>query len=84
MRRYSAAGILSSRNRPLQADAEVGYGTFFDGRRTRVELSVEWRPSHHWFLELEYEFKDIRLPRGNSPTHEARFRVNRDVAYVQS
>jgi hypothetical protein len=68
--------VATSRNRPLQADAELGYGTFFDGRRTRVELGVEWRPSHYWFLELEYEFNDIRLPRGDSPTQLARFRVN--------
>ena len=66
----------SSRNRPLQADLEVGYGTFFDGTRTRVELGVEWRPSYHWLLELEYEWNGIRLPRGDSPAHVARFRVN--------
>ena len=66
----------SSRNRPLQADLKVGYGTFFGGRRTRVELGVEWRPSYHWLLELEYEWNGIRLPRGDSPAHVARFRVN--------
>jgi hypothetical protein len=37
-------------------------------------------------VELDYEFNDIRLPRGDSPTHVARFRVNvqfsPDVSWV--
>jgi hypothetical protein len=67
---------FTSHNRALQADATVGYGTYFDGRRTRVVLGVEWRPSYHWFLELDYEFNDIRLSSGDSATHVARFRVS--------
>lgn len=68
--------MFTSRNRPLQGHVEVGYGTFFDGRRTRVDVGLEWRPSYHWFFELDYEFNGIQFPRGASPTHLAGLRVN--------
>ena len=78
--------VSTSRNRPLQADVTLGYGTFFDGRRTRLDLGLEWRPSYHWFFRLEYEFNDIRLPRGDSPLHVARLRAgvqfSPDISWV--
>jgi len=76
--RFDEGGVrvYTSRNRSLQASALVGYGTFFDGRRTRAQVGLEWRPSYHWFFELDYEFNGIRFPRGEAPTHLARLRVN--------
>ena len=65
----AAFRFFTSRNRPVRLETEVGWGTFFDGTRTRVDASLEFRPSHYLFVEVEYEFADINLPkrRGLAP-----------------
>jgi hypothetical protein len=56
--------ITTSRNRNLQGTLEAGYGSFFDGTRTRSKTALELRPSKYLFVELEYELNDIRFPDG--------------------
>jgi hypothetical protein len=64
-----ALRVFTSRNRPIRLEGELGWGTFFDGTRTRFDVDLEFRPSHYLFLGVEYEFRDINLPkrRGLAP-----------------
>ncbi len=61
-----AIGFFTSRNRPLYAELELAYGTFFDGTRTSVDAGVEWRPSHFVLVQVEYEYRDVNLPTAGS------------------
>ena len=78
--------LFSSRNRPLQADVTVGHGEYFNGTRTRLDLDVEWRPSHYWSIEADYGFDDIRLPNGDLPVHLAsllvRLQITADIVWA--
>lgn len=39
-------------------------GDYWDGKRRFYELGAEWRPGKHFFLRLNYRYRDIRLPAG--------------------
>jgi hypothetical protein len=54
--------ISTSQNRRLRGEIETTYGTFFDGTRTRVISSIEFRPIKYLLIGGDYEFNDIRLP----------------------
>ncbi len=75
--------VFTSRNRPVRLDAEVFYGTFFDGTRTRVDVGLEFRPSHYLFVELEYEFRDINLPQSSPTFGSTTRRSDRDTQLVR-
>ncbi len=54
----------------------MSYGTFFSGERLRVFPSLEWRPSHHLLLAVEYDHNEIWLAEGSFRTRIARARIN--------
>lgn len=74
---------FTSRNRSVRLEAEVGFGSFFDGTQTRVDVGLEFRPSHYLFFALEYEFKDINLPQGGSDLIGSPDRNDRDTQLVR-
>ena len=77
------ARLFTSRNRPLRLETEVWYGSYFDGTRTRVDVNLEYRPSHYLFVEIEYEFRDINLPKAGSLLAGSPDRNDRDLQLVR-
>ena len=77
------ARLFTSRNRPLRIETEVWYGSYFDGTRTRVDVNLEYRPSHYLFVEIEYEFRDINLPKAGSLLAGSPDRNDRDLQLVR-
>jgi hypothetical protein len=63
-------------SRPLRLIALYGWGDFFSGRRREIDVTLEWRPSRHFFARLEYEQNQVRVPEGDFTTRIARVRVN--------
>jgi hypothetical protein len=47
--------LESSFNRPLHALVEARGGQFFNGQRAGFRAILDWRPSWHYYLGLEYE-----------------------------
>ncbi|MCH2173820.1 carbohydrate binding family 9 domain-containing protein [Myxococcota bacterium] len=68
--------LQSAPTRALQAGVEISYGTFFSGRRLRINPRLAWRPSPHLFVELVYDQNDVNLPEGDFVTRVARLRVD--------
>ncbi|MBO6575219.1 MAG: carbohydrate binding family 9 domain-containing protein [Rhodothermales bacterium] len=73
-------GSLSARLPPggfVRGNAELGYGTFFDGTRLEASLSPSINPSKHLELEATYEYNKVDFgPRDQSfDVHLARLRA---------
>ncbi|MEZ4279048.1 MAG: DUF5916 domain-containing protein [Myxococcota bacterium] len=49
------AELTTSLHRPIRVKLTGSAGTFYDGWGARVSPLVEWRPSPHWLLSLEYD-----------------------------
>lgn len=71
--------VFASPNRELSGNIEVGHGSYFDGTRTRVDGSLDWRPSRYLFVQVQYEYRDVNLPIGGSATP----RNDRDTQLVR-
>lgn len=65
----AAIKLRGSRNWPLTGDLVIGGGEYYGGTRLLVIPSLEWRPSKHWLIGINYSMSDIRLPTSNSITH---------------
>ena len=74
---------FTSRNRPLRVDLQVGYGTYFDGTRTRIDLGLEYRPSQFLLVEVDYEFRDVNLPKEGSTLPGSPDRNDQDIQLVR-
>ena len=61
--------ITASRNRWIGGEFLVGYGTFFDGTRTRARTDLTLRFSKFVQLGVIYGIDDIRLPDGDDLIH---------------
>ena len=61
--------ITASRNRWIGGEFLVGYGTFFDGTRTRARTDVTLRFSKFVQLGVIYGIDDVRLPDGDDLIH---------------
>lgn len=70
--------LESSRSRPVELDVAVEYGGFLGGTRLDAIAELEWRPSRHLFLGLDYEQFQVHLPQGDFTARIARARA--DVA----
>ncbi len=46
--------------RPLRLKWTTGVGTFYDGWGARIAPLIEWRPSKHWMLSLEFDERRFR------------------------
>ncbi len=78
---FHEAGLrgFTSRNRAVRVEFELGHGSFFDGTRTRVDLDLELRPTHSLFIQLQYEYRDVNLPKGGSLRPGSPDRNDRDT-----
>ncbi len=62
--RFTEASLSYATNaaRPLSGELEIGGGEFYNGKRTSLTLSGNWRPSRHVALDLQAQRNDISLP----------------------
>jgi hypothetical protein len=70
----------SALKRPVSGSLAVEAGDFFDGQRTDVETSLEWRASRHFTGSIGYEQSRVDLPAGDFTTHLGRVRA--DIAFT--
>lgn len=49
------AELTTSLHRPFRVKLTGSAGTFYDGWGVRVAPLLEWRPSRHWLLSIEYD-----------------------------
>jgi hypothetical protein len=49
------AELTTSLHRPFRVRLTGSAGTFYDGWGVRVAPVLEWRPSRHWLLSIEYD-----------------------------
>jgi len=61
----SNADIQLSNQRAFAPGIQVNFGDFYNGKRKRVNYSMEWRPDEHLFLSMGYDYQDINLPVGD-------------------
>jgi hypothetical protein len=61
--------FTASTNRWIGGELFVGYGSFFDGTRTRARTDVSFRFSKYVQLAVIYAIDDIRLPDGDDLIH---------------
>ena len=47
--------LKTSRNRKLRGSLTIGYGGFYDGTGVRIAPTLEWRPSPHFLLAVDYD-----------------------------
>jgi hypothetical protein len=73
--RYGIRGQTSNA-RLVSGIAEVISGSFYGGKLRQMNATLEFRPSRHVFLALQYEQNDGRLPEGNFTQRLARIRFN--------
>ncbi|MBW1886248.1 MAG: hypothetical protein JRJ58_22170, partial [Deltaproteobacteria bacterium] len=54
---FTAANVdlKTSRNRKLRGSLTIGYGGFYDGTGVRIAPTLEWRPSPHFLLAVDYD-----------------------------
>lgn len=68
--------IQTSSNRPVSLSIDTEFGDFYEGKRSDIDLDLEWRPSRHFFMSIGYEHNNIDLDFGSFQTHIARLRIN--------
>jgi hypothetical protein len=61
----SNADIQLSNQRAFAPGVQLNWGDFYNGKRKRVNYSMEWRPDEHLFLSMSYDYQDISLPVGD-------------------
>ncbi len=54
----------TSAHRRFAVGGNAVHGDFYDGKRTRLRLKVQWRPSKHFFLNSDYVQNDLDLSGG--------------------
>ena len=58
-------GIVTVETTParrVSGGLEVGYGGYFNGNLLKVRPLLNWRPTPHWLLGIQYEENFIRTP----------------------
>jgi len=68
--------IETSNARLVKGIGELILGDFYDGDLRAANLTLEFRPSRHVFLALQYEQNDGRLGAGDFTQRLARIRFN--------
>ncbi len=67
--KYSFTDINAELNLSNQRDFSPGMqlnkGDFYNGKRDRARVYLDWRPDEHLFLSFSYDFQKIELPAGN-------------------
>jgi hypothetical protein len=79
--RFSNARVSmeTADQRKVWGSAAYQTGEFYDGDRTEISGSVNWRPSGRLRTSVGYTFNDIDLPAGNFATRLVQLRA--DVAF---
>lgn len=54
-----------SNQRLFAPSLRLNKGEFYNGDRDRAIVGAEWRPDEHFFLNLNYDYQDIKLPAGD-------------------
>jgi hypothetical protein len=62
--------------RPMNGSIRLEWGQFYSGRRFEIAGSLDWRPSPHAFLSIQYEQNDVHLDEGDFITRLLRVRAN--------
>ena len=62
--------------RPLVLEADVNWGTFYDGSSTEWSADLIWKPNRYYGLGLSYQRSDIRLKPSGFAIDEIVGRVN--------
>jgi hypothetical protein len=74
------ATLETTKARAVSLVLSVEWGGFYSDSRFDSKATLEWRPSRHLFVSLEYEQNDVRLDEGNFTTRLAVLRV--DAAFT--
>jgi hypothetical protein len=69
----------TSQSRPVSAEGTITIGDFYDGHRTGLDTTFQWRASTNLFLAAGLNYNDIKLPGGEFITRVASARV--DMAF---
>jgi hypothetical protein len=67
--------LAASANRRISGVFLVGYGSFYDGMRTRTSADVSLRFTKHIQGGIDYAFDNLRLPGGDENIHVVRGRL---------
>ena len=63
----------TSTTRPVAGKLHVKWGEFYSGNMVNTAAVLELRPSPHFFLSLEHQLIDAKLPEGDFTIHLSRF-----------
>ncbi len=58
----------------VSGDIALIWGDFYNGDKTSVNTSVEWRPSPRFNTSLTYSWNDVSLPQGDFATRLVQFK----------
>lgn len=72
--------IESSEGRSLSAFGRFGWGGFYDGKRTGLDLSLDWRGNGNVSFGLDYSRDDVHLPAGSFSAIETSGNVEYDFS----
>jgi hypothetical protein len=73
---YVRPSFYSSETRPVSIGFGYRYGGYYTGRRTDYDTTLDWRPSRHATLGLDYDLRQIRLPEGDADVRVAGTHLN--------
>ena len=72
--------LESSEGRSLSGFGRFSWGGFYDGRRTGVDLSLDWRGNGNVSFGIDYSRDEVRLPMGRFTAVETSGRVEYDFS----
>ena len=65
------ATLELSGKREVWGDVGIQSGEFYDGWRTRLFGDVQWNPSRHFGIGIDYQYNDVDLDHGDFEAHIA-------------
>ncbi|MDD3180661.1 MAG: DUF5916 domain-containing protein [Opitutaceae bacterium] len=68
--------IATTRARALRAAFEMKVGGYYAGHHRVFAPNLEWRPSSHLYMGLNYTLQEIRLPEGSFNARLGNFAMN--------
>ncbi|MDD3180199.1 MAG: carbohydrate binding family 9 domain-containing protein [Opitutaceae bacterium] len=72
----SVVDIATTRGRPWRGGIQVRGGSHYAGHIRYYQGNVEWRPSSHLYMGLNYTLQEIRLPEGSFAARLGNFALN--------
>ncbi len=75
-----ALQFWSSEGRALSGSARFGWGGFYDGGRTGLDLSLDWRGNSNVSFGVDYSRDDVDLPAGTFSAVETSGNVEYDFS----